>query len=81
MLCILWLGSSVGNLQPDEAVQFFKAAQAAAGHKTQVRLCSRGAKPQISAASLECGCERSAGGCIFFLLVQRDAAPESGLSP
>ena len=52
MLCILWLGSSVGNLQPDEAVQFFKAAQAAAGHKTQVRLCSSGAQPRTSAVSL-----------------------------
>ena len=51
MLCILWLGSSVGNLQPDEAVQFFKAAQAAAGHKTQVRLFSNGALPMSSAAS------------------------------
>lgn len=56
MLCILWLGSSVGNLQPDEAVHFFRAAQAAAGHKTQVRPCSGGAKPKTAAVHVQPTC-------------------------
>jgi hypothetical protein len=36
-LCILWLGSSVGNLTNDGAAQFFKDMLAAAGQKSQVR--------------------------------------------
>ena len=36
MLCVLWLGSSVGNLKPAEAVGFFQSMQASAGANTQV---------------------------------------------
>lgn len=36
MLCVLWLGSSVGNLKPHEAVGFFKSVLQSAGPKTQV---------------------------------------------
>lgn len=38
MLCVLWLGSSVGNLKPDEAVGFFRAMQSSGGDNTQVPL-------------------------------------------
>lgn len=37
-LCILWLGSSVGNLTNDGAAQFFRDMLVAAGQKSQVRL-------------------------------------------
>lgn len=37
MLCVLWLGSSVGNLKPHEAVGFFQSVQQSAGPNTQVR--------------------------------------------
>lgn len=36
MLCVLWLGSSVGNLKPHEAVGFFQSMQSSAGVNTQV---------------------------------------------
>ena len=36
MLCVLWLGSSVGNLKPEEAVGFFKSVQESAGPNVQV---------------------------------------------
>lgn len=36
MLCVLWLGSSVGNLKPHEAVGFFQSMQMSAGANTQV---------------------------------------------
>ena len=36
MLCVLWLGSSVGNLKPHEAVGFFQSMQTSAGSNTQV---------------------------------------------
>ena len=36
MLCVLWLGSSVGNLKPHEAVSFFQSVLESAGHLTQV---------------------------------------------
>eukprot|EP00271_Cylindrocystis_brebissonii_P023482 TRINITY_DN9768_c0_g1_i1.p1 TRINITY_DN9768_c0_g1~~TRINITY_DN9768_c0_g1_i1.p1 ORF type:complete len:709 (-),score=96.75 TRINITY_DN9768_c0_g1_i1:541-2667(-) len=39
-LCILWLGSSVGNLEAKEAVKFFKEVYNAAGSKIQVLLCT-----------------------------------------
>lgn len=38
MLCVLWLGSSVGNLKPHEAVGFFQSMQQSAGAHTQVWL-------------------------------------------
>ena len=37
MLCVLWLGSSVGNLKPEEAVDFFQSVQQSAGPNVQVR--------------------------------------------
>ncbi len=37
-LCILWLGSSVGNLTNDGAAQFFRDMLVAAGPNSQVRL-------------------------------------------
>lgn len=40
-LVVLWLGSSVGNLKPAEAVQFFRDMTAGAGSNIQV-LCSLG---------------------------------------
>ena len=36
MLCVLWLGSSVGNLKPHEAVSFFQSMQQSAGPNVQV---------------------------------------------
>eukprot|EP00850_Spirogloea_muscicola_P023678 SM000377S13799 [mRNA] locus=s377:32580:36264:+ [translate_table: standard] len=39
-LCILWLGSSVGNLAANEAIEFFKDAHAAGGSNMQVLLCA-----------------------------------------
>jgi uncharacterized SAM-dependent methyltransferase len=36
-LVVLWLGSSVGNLNPSEAVQFFRDMTAGAGSNIQVR--------------------------------------------
>lgn len=36
MLCVLWLGSSVGNLKPHEAVGFFQSVLQSAGPMTQV---------------------------------------------
>ena len=38
-LCILWLGSSVGNLDPTETLQFFKDLLRIGGPKTQVDSC------------------------------------------
>ena len=35
-LCILWLGSSVGNLDPTETLQFFKDLLKIGGPKTEV---------------------------------------------
>jgi hypothetical protein len=35
-LCILWLGSSVGNLEPKETLQFFKDMLEVGGPKTEV---------------------------------------------
>lgn len=35
-LVVLWLGSSVGNLKPAEAVQFFRDMTAGAGSNIQV---------------------------------------------
>lgn len=40
VLCILWLGSSVGNLDPSEASDFFKDVLAIGGASTQVLLCT-----------------------------------------
>ena len=40
MLCVLWLGSSVGNLKPHEAVGFFQNMQQSAGANIQVPLSS-----------------------------------------
>lgn len=40
MLCILWLGSSVGNLIEEEAVHFFKEVDVASGPKCQMLLCT-----------------------------------------
>ena len=37
MLCILWLGSSIGNLEPEEALQFFRDMLRIGGKQTQVR--------------------------------------------
>ena len=37
-LCILWLGSSVGNLSPDETLGFFKQVLEICGPKSQVIL-------------------------------------------
>lgn len=36
-LVVLWLGSSIGNLSPAEAVQFFRDMTASAGTNIQVR--------------------------------------------
>ncbi len=36
-LVVLWLGSSIGNLNPAEAVQFFQDMTASAGTNIQVR--------------------------------------------
>lgn len=36
-LVVLWLGSSIGNLSPAEAVQFFQDMTASAGTNIQVR--------------------------------------------
>ncbi len=38
MLCVLWLGSSVGNLKPHEAVGFFQSVQESSGPNTQVSM-------------------------------------------
>lgn len=38
MLCVLWLGSSVGNLKPHEAVGFFQSVQQSSGPNTQVSM-------------------------------------------
>lgn len=35
-LTVLWLGSSVGNLAPEDAVQFFRTMTAGAGSDLQV---------------------------------------------
>ncbi|DBA68320.1 TPA: hypothetical protein ACH3X2_013633 [Trebouxia sp. C0005] len=40
MLCVLWLGSSVGNLKPHEAVGFFQSVQQSSGPNTQIFLCT-----------------------------------------
>lgn len=40
MLCVLWLGSSVGNLKPHEAVGFFQSVQESSGPNTQIFLCT-----------------------------------------
>ena len=37
VLCVLWLGSSIGNLEPDEALQFFRDILRIGGSQTQVR--------------------------------------------
>lgn len=39
-LCVLWLGSSVGNLSNEEAVKFFEDVDAAAGPNMQMLLCT-----------------------------------------
>jgi uncharacterized SAM-dependent methyltransferase len=39
-ICILWLGSSVGNLSAADAVQFFQDAIAAIGSHCQLFLCT-----------------------------------------
>jgi formylglycine-generating enzyme required for sulfatase activity len=39
-ICILWLGSSVGNLSASAAVQFFRDAVAAVGTHCQILLCA-----------------------------------------
>jgi uncharacterized SAM-dependent methyltransferase len=39
-ICILWLGSSVGNLSAADAVQFFQDAIAAIGTHCQLFLCT-----------------------------------------
>ncbi len=39
-VCILWLGSSVGNLSASAAVQFFCNAVAAVGTHCQIFLCT-----------------------------------------
>ncbi len=39
-VCILWLGSSVGNLSASAAVQFFCDAVAAVGTHCQILLCT-----------------------------------------
>jgi hypothetical protein len=39
-VCILWLGSSVGNLSASAAVQFFRDAVAAVGTHCQILLCA-----------------------------------------
>jgi uncharacterized SAM-dependent methyltransferase len=39
-VCILWLGSSVGNLSASAAVQFFCDAVAAVGTHCQILLCA-----------------------------------------
>jgi hypothetical protein len=39
-VCILWLGSSVGNLSASAAVQFFGDAVAAVGTHCQILLCA-----------------------------------------
>ena len=38
VLCILWLGSSIGNLEPTEALQFFRDMLRIGGRQTQVRM-------------------------------------------
>jgi dimethylhistidine N-methyltransferase len=40
VLCILWLGSSAGNLDPSETVAFFQDMLAVGGPKTEVLLCT-----------------------------------------
>jgi uncharacterized SAM-dependent methyltransferase len=39
-LVVLWLGSSIGNLSPTEAVQFFRDMTASAGTNIQVCVMS-----------------------------------------
>ena len=36
VLCVLWLGSSVGNLAPPDALEFFKSVLQIGGADTQV---------------------------------------------
>ena len=38
VLCILWLGSSIGNLEPAEALQFFRDMLRIGGKQTQVHM-------------------------------------------
>lgn len=39
-LCICWLGSTVGNLVKQDAIQFFRDVHAAVGHRCQIFLCA-----------------------------------------
>ena len=41
-ICILWLGSSVGNLNPQEALSFFQQVLAICGPRSQVRFGDQG---------------------------------------
>ncbi|KAJ7111124.1 hypothetical protein O6H91_Y569900 [Diphasiastrum complanatum] len=40
MLCILWLGSSIGNLSQTEAISFLKDVTSAVGYRCQLFLCT-----------------------------------------
>lgn len=39
-LCIMWLGSSVGNFSDEGAVQFFRDISTAVGMRCQIFLCA-----------------------------------------
>lgn len=47
-LCIMWLGSSVGNLSNDAATQFFRDITVAVGTHCQIFLCAGNTQPYFS---------------------------------
>ena len=58
-LVVLWLGSSIGNLSPAEAVQFFQDMTASAG--TNIQVC---VELQIAAEQGCRGARRSSNNCL-----------------
>lgn len=60
-LVVLWLGSSVGNLKPPEAVQFFRDMTAGGGDHIQVWQHLA----EWSASGASCDCNRQSRGVVF----------------
>ena len=73
VLCLLWLGSSVGNLDPAEASAFFKDVLRIGGASTQVCYLMH-IMTMDQDACVECSCGSHSQQC-FDLLYRMDMKP------